>query len=221
MQPFLHPRVLAVLGVVNVLLAAVIGYSGWILAQAPSLDDFGAAPAFTLTDQRERPVSAGEFRGKVVVVNFIYTDCGDTCPLLSVRMQALQDRLRQEKLLGNRVQLLSFTVDPTHDTPAVLRAYAGRYGADPAAWRFLTGPEDQVIPVIVKGFFQGVMPVSSAWAGKSEHVDGDGHEHDNASMVMHSNRFVLIDRRGHMRVFYDGLQLDLDRVVQDAWQLLR
>lgn len=219
MQRLVHPRVLAALGVVSVLLLALIAYSGWHLAQARSLEDVGPAPAFTLTDQLGRPVRADELRGAVVVVNFIYTSCHDTCPLLSVRMQALQERLRQEGLLGKRVQLLSVTVDPAHDTPAVLRPYAERHGADPAVWRFLTGPEERVIPVIVKGFFQGVVPIPATPGGRSDH--GDGHDHDELAMVMHSNRFVLVDRQWRMRVFYDGLDLDLDQVVGDIRQLLR
>lgn len=212
-----HPRVLAILGVVNALLVALLGYDGWSLARAGSLDDFGAAPAFALTDQLERPVIADEFRGRVVVANFVYTSCRESCPLLSLRMAALQERLRQEGLLGDRVQLLSFTVDPRHDTPAVLRAYAERAGADPQAWHFLTGPEDEIVPVIVRGFFQGVtlLPTSSAIGSEAGGMPG------NSSEVMHSNRFVLIDRQGHMRAFYEGLELDPDQVMHDIRRLLR
>ncbi len=101
------------------------------------LEVFGSAPAFTLTDQYERPVQANDLAGKVVVANFIYTHCQDVCPLLTQQMRVLQDRLRQEELLGPEVQLLSFTVDPARDTPAVLREYAERHQADPATWRFL------------------------------------------------------------------------------------
>ncbi len=223
LQYLMRPRILAVVGVVNALLAVLIAYSGWQLVQArqvSQLEDFGDAPAFTLTDQTGRPFSSDKLRGKVAVANFIYTSCTDTCPLLSVRMQALQDRLRQEGLLGTRAQLLSFTVDPAHDTPEVLRAYAERHRADPRAWRFLTGPREQVVPVIVDGFFQGVVPIPATPADRQQHVDDD-HAHDAPSLVMHSNRFVLIDREGRMRGFYDGLDLDLDQVVSDIRQLLR
>jgi protein SCO1/2 len=180
--------------------------------------DFGAAPAFTLTDQLERPVSSDMFRGKVVVADFIYTSCTDICPLLSTQMQALQERLRQESLLGSHVQLLSFSVDPARDTPAVLRTYAERHKADPDAWRFLTGPEETVKPLIVDGFHLGVQALPPPTA-----VPG-GHTHDAASgdyEVMHSGRFALIDQQGHIRTYYDGQELDIERILRDIRQVLR
>ena len=92
MERLLHPRVLAALGVVSILLAGLLGYSGWQLAHATApLDDFGPAPTFSLTDQLGRPVGNETLRDRVVLVDFIYTRCRDTCPLLSGRMQALQD----------------------------------------------------------------------------------------------------------------------------------
>jgi len=181
-------------------------------------DDFGTAPAFTLTDQLERPVRSDMFRGKVVVANFIYTSCTDICPLLSTQMQALQERLRQENLLGKEVQLLSFSVDPVRDTPAVLRTYAERHKADPDAWRFLTGPEETVKPLIVDGFHLGVQALPPPTATNGAHSDsaatGEAYE------VMHSGRFALIDQQGHIRTYYDGQDLDLERVLRDIRGLL-
>jgi protein SCO1 len=182
-------------------------------------DDFGAAPAFTLTDQLERPVSSDMFRGKIVVADFIYTSCTDICPLLSTQMQALQERLRRENLLGNQVQLLSFSVDPARDTPVVLRTYAERHKADPDAWRFLTGPEETVKPLIVDGFHLGVQALPPPTATNA------AHSHSAASLeeyeVMHSGRFALIDQQGHIRTYYDGQELDLERVLRDIHGLLR
>jgi protein SCO1 len=182
-------------------------------------DDFGAAPAFRLTDQLERPVSSDTFRGKIVIANFIYTSCTDICPLLSTQMQSLQERLRQENLLGNQVQLLSFTVDPVRDTPAVLRNYAERHKADPDAWRFLTGPEETVKPLIVDGFHLGVQALPPPTVGHGAHTDStaSGEEYE----VMHSGRFVLIDQQGHIRTYYNGQELDLERVLRDIRGLLR
>jgi cytochrome oxidase Cu insertion factor (SCO1/SenC/PrrC family) len=186
--------------------------------QAKSLEIFGDAPAFTLTDHLEWPVSLDDLQGKVVVANFIYTNCTDICPLLSLRMQALQERLREEQLLGSQVQLLSFTVDPTRDTTEVLRAYAERHQADPDAWRFLTGPEEAVKPLIVDGFHLGTQALPPEEATPSAH-DDDEHP-DPSYEVMHSGRFVLLDPQGRIRAYYDGRDLDLDQVVQDIRQVL-
>jgi len=211
MERLLHPRVLAVLALASLLLVGLVGYRAWHLTRGAPLDDFGPAPAFALTDQLGRPATSEALRGRVVVVDFIYTRCRDSCPLLTARMQALQDRLRREGLLGARVQLLSLTVDPGYDTPAVLRAYAEQHEADPAAWRFLAGPEDALQAVIVRGFYQGVVPLPTPEAGADEPAD----------LVMHSNRFVLIDPQGRMRAFYDALALDQDQVVRDIRQVAR
>jgi len=181
-------------------------------------DDFGTAPAFTLTDQLERPVRSDMFQGKIVVANFIYTRCTDICPLLSTQMQFLQERLRQENLLGNQVQLLSFSVDPVRDTPAVLRSYAERHKANADSWRFLTGPEETVKPLIVDGFHLGVLALPSPTATQPEpahHVASGDYE------VMHSGRFVLIDQQGHIRAYYDGRDFDAEHVLHDIQGLLR
>lgn len=198
-------------------LVAVLAVAGFgRLRAAASLEVFGEAPSFAgLVDQDERPTSADELRGKVVVANFIYTSCTDICPLLSARMRQLQERLRQENLLGSQVQLLSFSVDPARDTPEVLRAYAGRNGADPTAWRFLTGSEEQLIPLIVEGFYLGVnvMPPQAA----TRNVEGAHASYE----VMHSGRFVLIDRDWRIRAYYDGQEIEPERVLGDIRQVLR
>ncbi|MFL5802847.1 MAG: SCO family protein [Roseiflexaceae bacterium] len=184
-----------------------------------TIDDFGTAPAFTLTDQLGRPVSSDMFRGKIVIANFIYTSCTDICPLLSTQMQSLQGRLRQENLLGNQVQLLSFSVDPVRDTPPVLRNYAERHKADPDAWRFLTGPEETVKPLIVDGFHLGAqaLPPPTATNGVHSHSAASIEEYE----VMHSGRFVLIDQQGYIRTYYDGQAFDVERVLRDIHGLLQ
>lgn len=176
------------------------------------------APAFVLTDQLGRPVDSSELTGKVVVANFIYTGCRDVCPLLSAQMQALQQRLSANGLLGD-VQLLSFTVDPARDTPAILRQYADCYGADADHWRFLTGPEDVQVPLIVDGFHLGVqaLPPDATQVGAHEGADGVvGHP-----QVMHSGRFVVIDRRWRIRAYYEGRDLDQERLIRAVQALNR
>ena len=192
---------------------------GWLRARARQpLTDFGAAPAFTLTDQFGHAVHSDAFQDKVVVANFIYTTCTDICPALSGQMLSLQKSLQAEGLLGDAVQMLSFTVDPARDTPEVLRTYAERFQADPHAWHFLTGPEDRLIPLIVEGFHLGVQALPPTPApGASE----SGHDDHASYDVMHSGRFVLIDRQGHIRAFIDSRELDPVRLMLDIRTLLR
>jgi protein SCO1/2 len=91
---------------------------------------------FQLTDQLGRSIDAADLRGKVAAINFIYTRCPlpDVCPRLAASFAALQRRFARQP----DVLLLSVTVDPDYDTPAVLADYAGRWAAGPN-WRFLTG----------------------------------------------------------------------------------
>lgn len=194
-------------------LAAALTWAG---RESP-LDMFWDAPVWALTDHFERPVQSHDLRGRAVLANFIYTSCPETCPLLSVRMKAVQERLRRERILGSRVVLLSFSVDPARDTPAVLRTYAEQYGADRDAWRFLTGPERYVLPLVNQGFRLGAqhVPLSGVPDGGATGTGGSTYD------TMHSNRFVLIDLHGRIRAYYDGLALDLDRVVRDVRWLLR
>lgn len=94
---------------------------------------------FELVDQAGRKVRLADFRGKVVAVNFIYTRCPlpDVCPRLSANFAAMQRKFADR--MGRDLVLLSVTVDPDYDTPAVLAEYAKRWGADARGWRFLTG----------------------------------------------------------------------------------
>jgi protein SCO1/2 len=98
-----------------------------------------ALPDFQLTDQESHVLRAADLRGKVLAIDFIYTRCPlpDVCPRLAANFAALQRRFPEA--LGRDLMLLSVTVDPDFDTPAVLANYARRWAADSRGWRFLTG----------------------------------------------------------------------------------
>lgn len=98
-------------------------------------------PDFRLTDQSGRTVRLSDFRGKAVVIDFIYTRCPlpEVCPRLSANFARLQRRFQPESVV-----LLSITLDPQYDTPAVLTAYAKIWKADPEGWRFLTGTVEEI-----------------------------------------------------------------------------
>ena len=103
----------------------------------PSLAVIGEAPDFTLYDTSGKRTRLSDYRGRVVVVAFIFTSCPGVCPLISKQMSALQMGLKQENLFGGKAGMLSITVDPETDTPAVLAKYAAGYGADSRGWKFL------------------------------------------------------------------------------------
>ena len=85
------------------------------------------------TDQTGATFSSQSLAGQVTLLDFVYTHCTDACPLLSATFQQTQRKLADDKLLGSRVMLVSLSVDPQHDTPAVLADYGQQFKADPAA----------------------------------------------------------------------------------------
>jgi protein SCO1/2 len=111
-------------------------------AAAPS----EVAPAFRLTDQSGKPLALADLRGKVVLLDFVYTHCPGPCPVLTGLHADLQRSLGPA--LGQRVHFVSITLDPARDTPEALAAYARARGADLSTWSFLTGPPDQVADVV-------------------------------------------------------------------------
>jgi protein SCO1 len=159
----------------------------------------GPAPEFALTTQSGERLSLPDLRGKVLAVTFIYATCKDTCPILTAKMAALQQRLGAD--FGPRVRFVSVTVEPEVDTPDVLKAYAERFGADPAGWSFLTGSSAEVNDVVRRygAFANRVKP------GEVDHL------------------FLtsLVDRRGMLRVQYLGYRFDPDEMLRDLRSLLR
>jgi protein SCO1/2 len=101
-------------------------------------------PDFKLTDQDGRKLALSDFRGQAVVLTFIYTRCPlpNFCPLMSKNFADLEQRLNKEFL--GKYHLLSVTMDPDFDTPAVLKEYASRYDASPADWSFATGTAEEI-----------------------------------------------------------------------------
>jgi protein SCO1/2 len=110
---------------------------------SPSTFEPFPASDFTLTDQDGQPFTLSSLQGKVVLIDFIFTSCPGPCPLLSLKFSQLQQRLGER--LGKDVMLLSVTIDPKRDTPAVLKDYAQRYQANLQGWKFLTGSTRDII----------------------------------------------------------------------------
>jgi len=139
----------------------------------------GALPDFTLTAQDGRSVRLSSFQGQLVAIDFIYTRCPlpDVCPRLSANFARLQ------KHFAGRMVLLSITLDPRYDTPAVLAEYAERWRADPRDWLFLTGSEEDVRRVA--GQFGVVY-----WAEEGA--------------ITHTSSTAIIDRNGRLVALVEG-----------------
>jgi protein SCO1/2 len=164
------------------------------------LADIGPAPAVVLTDAAGKPFDLAGLRGRAVVVSFVYTTCTGSCPATTATLVRVQRALREASLWGGRVAFVSITLDPERDRPEVLAAYARAFGADPAAWHFLTGPPDDVARVIA-AWDMWVRP------GPSGALD-------------HPSRIFLLDPGGHQREIYSLEFLRPATVVRDVETVL-
>jgi protein SCO1 len=162
------------------------------------LPTIGVAPAFTLPTADGGRLALADLHGKVVAVTFIYASCADTCPLLTAKMAALQDKLGAD--FGARVFFASVTIDPARDTPDVLRRYAKAHGAKLEGWAFLSGRPEEIREVARR---YGI------YYRKSERGDVD-----------HSFLTSVIDASGALRVQYQGVRFDADELLRDLRSLL-
>jgi len=132
------------------------------------------APDFALVDQDARPVSLTALRGKVVLLDFVFTSCPGPCPILTGILRDVREGLSPADRA--RVQLVSITLDPERDTPEVLREYASQRKIDPQGWSFVTGPIADV-DAVARAYGVGSVRAPS---GEIDHtvatflIDGEG-----------------------------------------------
>jgi protein SCO1 len=185
--------------IVALLLLPVAGVVATLLRTEPTRPTYSSVADFTLTEASGRTVKLADLRGKVWVASFIFTSCAGTCPIMTHHLAKAQADLP----VRDDFKLVSVSVDPERDTPAVLTQYAAKNGADRTRWLFLTGDKAQ-IHRLSRETFKLV-------------VDESG------TTVDHSSKFVLVDRNGMIRGYYDGLDLatvrqltrDVERVLAE------
>lgn len=145
-----------------------------VLSELPELDLLDAAGA---------SVTGATLAGRPFIADFIFTRCPAACPRLTARMKELAAELPAK----SRARLVSFSVDPVHDRPEVLAAFAARWEIRDPRWLFLTGDRDAMWKLIRQGF---LLPVEESA--------------DPANPFLHSNRFALVDSRGRVRGTYEA-----------------
>jgi protein SCO1/2 len=179
------------------------GYRVFDAQSLEGINDFGPVPDFSLTERNGKTVTLAELRGKVWIADFIYTSCTDTCPLQTAEMAKLQEQWGKQR----DFKLVSFSVDPERDTPRALGHYAERFKADADRWLFLTGDKEQISRLIQEGFRLSATPALKSAAGED--------------VILHSPRFVLVDRAARIRAYYDSRDAEaLRRMNKDLMSLL-
>ncbi len=156
-------------------------------ASKAGLPVLASVSPFELIRESGEPFSSETLKGRPWLASFIFTRCGGACPLMSSRFAVLQ------RTLPAHTRLVSFTVDAAYDSPDVLKKYAAGYGAESGRWIFLTGD-----PAIIR------------------QVQTDLKLSNSDDPSMHSLRFVLIDREGNVRGYYDSQDTTaLEKLTKD------
>jgi protein SCO1/2 len=177
--------------------------------EGEKLTKIGPAPKFELLNQDNILISNDTYKGKVYVLEFFFTTCPTICPKMNQSMLLIE-----KKFFGNpNFGIVSITIDPSHDTPAVLKAHAELLGVKSSNWNFLTGEREYIFNLANKGF--------NLYAGENSNVKG-GFEH--------SGLFALVDKNGNIRcrkddfgnpiLYYDGLEKKGVRDIQQDINVL-
>jgi protein SCO1/2 len=141
-------------------------------------------PNFRFLTQNAKVFTQDSLKKTYHVANFIFTTCPGICIPLSKKFTELQEKIKDSR----KVRLISYSVDPSHDTPEVLQAYAQKHKAIPGKWIFLTGNEDEMFRIVKDGYKQAVLKTP------------EGKER-----ITHSEHVVLVDKDLRIRGFYNIL----------------
>jgi len=167
-------------------------------------------PAFDFINQDSQAITNDFYKGKVYVVEFFFSSCTTICPIMNRNMLQVSKEFASQENFG----IASISIDPSFDTPQVLKAYASRYKATHPNWNFLTGDKDTIHKLSNEGF-------KLFAAQDKDEIDG----------FSHSGLFALIDQNGVVRsrkdkhgnplFYYNGLEQEsIDMLIQDIKKLL-
>lgn len=161
-------------------------------------------PAFTFLSHDSIPLTQDSFKGKMWVVEFFFAKCPTICPVMNKQMKRLHQYFEsQHPEISRKMQILSFTIDPKHDTPAALRQYRSNYGISSPNWVMLTGDEALTHRLGIKNFL--------VFAGKDESAAGN---------YAHSGAFTLVDSKGYVRGVYQITDNELNVNEQEYQKLV-
>lgn len=200
MRPVALHRLLVVIALVTSVVFCLASYGLARRYRRPPLPVLGQVPPFQLTSHQGVPLRRADLDGAIWVADFFFTSCAGPCPKMTAQMRRVQKAFAQEPA----VKLVSFTVDPETDTAPLLAEYAKGWDAIEGKWFFVTGEKKALYALARQGFRVTAQP-------------GDGGPHD----FIHSTRFILVDRRGRIRGYYDGTEkASVNRLIEHIRLLL-
>ncbi|PLK43442.1 SCO family protein [Emticicia sp. TH156] len=158
-------------------------------------------PDFKFIDQDSTVVTNQTYKNKIYVADFFFTTCPTICPIMKTQLLRVYEKFKDNPEVG----ILSHTIDPRHDSVAVLKAYAKRLGVDGKFWHFVTGERDKIYEM-----------------GQKEYYVTAGEDSTAAGGIIHSGAFILVDKNRRVRGMYDGTkEKDVSRLIKDMGTLLK
>ena len=170
----------------------------------------GTVAEFRLLDQDATSYGSHDLKGRVWIANFIYTTCPGPCPALVERLKRLDKELNA---FNPRPLIVSFSVDPEHDSPVVLKAYAKTHGINEEHWKLLGGDLESIVELVRDSFALGLERATDSTESEAIIYQGP---------VVHSLRLVLVDQTLRIRGYYQSPDpQDLERLGVDLKILLK
>lgn len=142
---------------------------------------------FAFTNQNGKKITNKDYYGKIYVADFFFTTCQTICPKMTDNMVWLQDKIKNNP----KVKLLSHSVFPDEDTVEVLKKYAKEKGVIDEKWNLVTGNQNEIYKIARQSYL-------AVKTGKPEEMFD----------MVHTENFVLVDQKGRIRGFYNGLNID-------------
>ncbi|NRA11335.1 MAG: SCO family protein [Crocinitomicaceae bacterium] len=159
---------------------------------------------FTFLNQDGKTITSDEVKGKIHVAEYFFTTCKSICPKMNQQMQRIHSQFRR----NDDLKILSFTVDPDVDTVDQMKWYANSHGADSKQWHFLTGDKEELYQLARRSYFV-LKPAEAQNLG------------DAGSDFIHTNNFVLVDRKSRIRGYYDGTsEEEVSKLILDIKLLM-
>jgi protein SCO1 len=189
--------------------AVIVGITVFFFLSRPEgepLPVHGQVPPFAFTNQLGQTVSDSSLRGQVWLADIIFTRCPLICARITRNMAEVQAAVPKNA----PVKFISLTADPEYDTPAVLHRYADKFSADPQRWFFLTGAKREINTLAMSGLKLAVQDKAPEIRESPE------------DLFIHSAKFVLVDKQGRLRAWFDGeLAESRPEILQAINSLLR
>ena len=157
---------------------------------------------FAFVNQVGDTIRKEDMAGKIYVADFFFTTCSTICPVMKKEMLRVYEQFKGDP----NFRILSHSIDPSHDTQAVLKDYAEKLGVpDAATWNFLTGDQEKIFEIGQTSYLTTTM---------ADDMEPGG--------FLHSGAFLLVDQQGRIRGVYDGTKTDqVDRLLADIPKLLK